>query len=91
MHEVFVDSYYIETMEDVNELVHRRVFPIEYIKKRWGFAAEKETIHDAKLSAYPRYSNFGLANSGSTEYAYVYEYYKKPDAVYPEGRYVINL
>ena len=33
--------------------------------------------------------NFGLANGGDIEYAYVYEYYKKPDALYPEGRYVI--
>lgn len=90
IHEIFVDSYYIETMEDINELVHRRVFPIEYIKKRWGFEAEKESINDAKLSTYPRYSNFGLAQAGTIEYAYVYEYYRKPDAIYPKGRYVIS-
>lgn len=90
IHEVFVDSYYIETMDDVNELVHRRVFPCEYIKARWGFEAQKESIEDAKLSTYPRYSNFGMANGGSIEYAYVYEYYKKPDALYPEGRFVIT-
>ena len=90
IHEVFVDSYYVESIDDVNELVHRRVFPIEYIRKRWGFQAEKESINDAKLSTYPRYSNFGLAQAGAIEYAYVYEYYKKPDALYPEGRYVIT-
>lgn len=90
IHEVFVDSYYIESMDDVNELVHRRVFPIEYIKKRWGFEAEKESINDAKLSTYPRYSNFGLAQAGTIEYAYVYEYYKKPDALYPNGRYTVT-
>lgn len=90
IHEVFVDSYYIETMEDVNELVHRRVFPIEYIRARWGFPAEKESIEDAKLSTYARYSNFGLTNGGAIEYAYVYEYYKKPDALYPKGRYVVT-
>lgn len=90
IHEVFVDSYYVESMDDVNELVHRRVFPIDYIRKRWGIEAEKESISDAKLSTYPRYSNFGLANGGTIEYAYVYEYYKKPDAIYPEGRYVVT-
>lgn len=89
IHEVFVDSYYIEDMEDVNELVHRRVFPVEYIKKRWGFEAKRDAINDAKLSTYPRYSNFGMTNGGSIDYAYVYEYYKKPDALYPQGRYVI--
>ncbi len=89
IHEVFVDSYYVETMDDVNELVHRRVFPIDYIKKRWGFDAQKESINDSQLSMYPRYTNFGMAQAGSIEYAYVYEYYKKADALYPNGRYVI--
>ena len=89
IHEVFVDSYYIESMEDVNELVHRRVFPCEYIKRRWGFEAKRESVDDSKLSTYPRYSNFGMANGANIDYAYVYEYYKKPDALYPEGRYVI--
>ena len=90
IHEIFVDSYYIETMDDVNELVHRRVFPCEYIKSRWGFDAQKESINDAKLSTYPRYSNFGMTNGGAIEYAYIYEYYKKPDALYPNGRFVIT-
>jgi len=90
MHEVFTDSYFIESMDEVNELVHRRVFPTEYISKRWGFQAEKESIEDAKLSKYPRYSNFGLTNGGAIEYAYIYEYYKKPDALYPKGRYVVT-
>lgn len=90
IHEVFVDSYYIESMDDVNELVHRRVFPTEYIKARWGFAAEKESVEDSKLSTYPRYTNFGMTNGGAIEYAYIYEYYKKPDALYPKGRYVIT-
>ena len=52
--------------------------------------AVKESVDDSKLSSYPRYSNFGLANGGNIDYAYVYEYYKKPDALYPEGRYVIT-
>ena len=90
IHEVFVDSYYIETMEDVNELVHRRVFPVEYIKKRWGYEAEKESINDLKMSMYPRYNGNGTNGNSDIEYAYVYEYYKKPDALYPKGRYVIT-
>lgn len=90
IHEVFVDSVHIESMSDVNELVHRRVFPVDYIKKRWGFEAVKESINETKLQTYPRYSNFGISNAGELEYAYVYEYYKKPDALYPNGRYVIT-
>ena len=90
MSEVFIDSYYVETMDDVNELVHRRIFSIDYIRKRWGFEAEKESINTAHLATYPRYSNMGMATAGDIEYAYVYEYYKKPDAIYPQGRYVIT-
>lgn len=90
INEVFVDSTHVESMKDVNELVHRRVFPVDYIQKRWGFDAVKESINETKLQSYPRYSNFGIANAGDIEYAYVYEYYKKPDAMYPEGRYVIT-
>ena len=90
IHEVFVDTVHAESMDEINELVHRRVFPVDYIRKRWGFEAEKESINETKLASYPRYSNFGIANAGSIEYAYVYEYYKKPDALYPEGRYVVT-
>ena len=90
IHEVFVDTVHAESMDEINELVHRRVFPVDYIRKRWGFEAEKESINETKLASYPRYSNFGIANAGSIEYAYVYEYYKKPDAIYPEGRYVVT-
>ena len=90
IHEVFIDSYYVESMDEVNELVHRRVFPTEYIKKRWGFEAQNESIDDNKLSTYPKYTDYGIISGGDIEYAYVYEYYKKPDALYPEGRYVIT-
>jgi hypothetical protein len=90
MSEVFVDSYYVESMDEVNELVHRRIFPVDYIRKRWGIEAEKESINANHLAAYPRYTNLGMATAGDIEYAYVYEYYKKPDAIYPEGRYVIT-
>ena len=90
INEVFVDSVHVESMKDINELVHRRVFSVDYIKRRWGFEAVKESINETRLQSYPRYSNFGIANAGDVEYAYVYEYYKKPDAMYPEGRYVIT-
>lgn len=90
MYEVFVDSLQIESSKDVNELVHRRAFPIDYIRKRWGFEAKKESLNDTKLATYPRYTDFGIANAGDVEFAYIYEYYKKPDAVYPKGRYVVT-
>ena len=90
IHEVFVDNLYVEHIDEVNELVHRRAFPVEYILKRWGFKAEKENVVETKLPTFPRYSSLGISNAGDVEYAYVYEYYKRPDAMYPKGRYVIT-
>lgn len=88
-YEVFVDNIHAESMEDINELVHRRAFPIDYVFKRWGFQAKPEAITDTKLSVYPRRFNFGKSTVGDIEYCYIYEYYKKADALYPYGRYVI--
>ena len=89
MHEVFINNYHIESMDEVNELVHRRPFTLEYIKKRWGFEAKKEDITEFNLPTYPKYSDIGYLSTTDIEYAYIYEYYKKPDAVYPNGRYII--
>ena len=89
MYEIFPDNLYAESMNDIHELVHRRPFPVEYIRKRWGYKAEKESIIDCKLAAYPQYNDLSQSLNGEIEYAYIYEYYKKPDALYPEGRYTI--
>lgn len=91
MHEVFINNLYVESMDEVNELVHRRPMPLEYIKKRWGFNATKEEVTETKLPTYPKYDNLGYLTGSDIEYAYVYEYYKKPDAVYPEGRFLIMI
>jgi hypothetical protein len=89
MHEVFINNWHVESMDEVNELVHRRPFPLDYIKKRWGFDAQKEDITEFNLPTYPKYSDIGYLASTDIEYAYIYEYYKKPDALYPNGRYII--
>jgi hypothetical protein len=89
IHEIFLRNYYVETMDEVNELVHRRPFTLEYIKRRWNFDAQKEDITESNLPTYPKYSDNGYLASSGIDYAYIYEYYKKPDALYPNGRYVI--
>ena len=57
MHEVFINNWHVESMDEVNELVHRRPFPLDYIKKRWGFDAQKEDITEFNLPTYPKYSD----------------------------------
>jgi len=89
MHEVLIDSLAIESMEDVNELVHRRMFSLEYIRKRWGFEARPEQIDQRYFLADVRYSDSNRFEQN--KYAYVYEYYRKPDAIYPNGQYILFI
>lgn len=89
MHEVLIDSLSVESMEDISELVHRRMFSLEYIRKRWGFEANPEQIDPRYFLADVRYSDNNRIESN--KYAYVYEYYRKPDALYPDGQFAIMI
>jgi hypothetical protein len=89
IYEIFIDNYNVESMDEVNELVHRRAFPLTYIKARWGIEAAKENVSQAGLTSYPKFNNISNVMTDEIEQAYVYEYYKKPDAVYPKGRYIV--
>jgi hypothetical protein len=89
IHEIFVDNIHIEGIKDVQELVHRRPFTLQYIMSRWGIEARVEEIQDL-LDEYPRYSN-RLDTGSDIKYAYVYEYYKKPDSEFPNGRHTVII
>ena len=90
MHEVLVDSLSVENMDDLNELVHRRMFSLEYIRKRWGFEAKAEDIDPRYFLDTSRYSDNDTRYE-QNKYAYVYEYYRKPDALYPEGQFIVLI
>ena len=89
MHEILVDSLSVESMDDINELVHRRMFSLEYIRKRWGYEARPEHIDPRYFLADVRYSDNNRFEQN--KYAYVYEYYRKPDALYPDGLYLLMI
>ena len=89
MHEVLVESLAVESIDDIHELVHRRMFSLEYIRKRWGFEAVPEQIDPRYFLADVRYSDNNRFEQN--KYAYVYEYYRKPDALYPDGLYVMMI
>lgn len=89
MHEILVDSLSVESMEDINELVHRRMFSLEYIRKRWGFEARAEDIDPRYFLDTSRYSDNDRYEQN--KYAYVYEYYRKPDALYPNGQFIVLI
>lgn len=91
IYEVFIDNLNAESMHEINELVHRRVFSCSYILRRWGIEVPPEKIDDVALASAPKYNDLAFMVADAAEYAYVYEYYKKPDALYPEGRYVLMV
>ena len=90
IHEVFINSLSITNKDKINELVHRRPFTCDFIEKRFGYRPPAEDI-SGELSTHPYYMDLGfnLLREKSSEYAYVKEYYKTPDAVYPKGRFVL--
>lgn len=89
MHEVLVDSLAVESMEDISELCHRRMFSLEYIRKRWGFEARAEDIDPRYFLDTSRFSDNDRYEQN--KYAYVYEYYRKPDALHPKGQFVVII
>jgi hypothetical protein len=91
MHEVLIDNLYAESMDDINELVHRRVFSCAYILRKWGVEVEPEQVDASLLATAPQYNDVAFGVAENNKYAYVYEYYKRPDAQYPEGRYVLMI
>lgn len=89
IHEVFVKSMNISNPDKISELVYRRPFSCDYIEARFGYRPPAEDII-GEISASPYYFDLGFsAIDKSNEYAFVKEYYKKPDAVYPFGRFVL--
>lgn len=90
LHEVFVNTLSVERIEKINELVYRRPFTCDFIEKRFGYRPKPEEII-GDLSSHPYYEDLGfnLGKNRNTEYAYIKEYYKRADAIYPKGRFVI--
>ena len=89
MHEILVDTLSVESMEDISELCHRRMFSLEYIRKRWGFEARAEDIDPRYFLDTSRFSDNDRYEQN--KYAYVYEYYRKPDALHPKGQFVVII
>lgn len=91
LYEVFPDNLHADSMEEINELVHRRAFSCSYILRKWGIEVEPEKIDAISMAQSPRYTDLAFKIQDNADYAYVYEYYKKPDAEYPNGRYVLMI
>lgn len=94
MDEVFVDNYFQGTPGDFTELVHRRLFTTEYIKARWGIDVEEDINEIGGISQFNLSGNSSKQmrnNTTGVKYAYVYEYYHKANAEYPNGLFFVVI
>lgn len=97
MDEVFVDDFFNGDMEKVTELVHRRLFTLDYIKARWGIDAKEDSVtelssqQNLKIASRKNLSSYSLRKDTDNKFAYVYEYYHRADAQYPNGVYCVII
>jgi hypothetical protein len=89
LHEIAVDNLFVDSIDEVQELAHRKPYSLDYIKKRWGYDAKSEEITDVMGTELP--GQRGVNNPSDMKYAFVYEYYKRADIEYPEGRHIIMV
>jgi hypothetical protein len=85
LYEIFPDNLKVDSIDQVKELVYRTPMQLEYIEAKFGYEARAEAI-DAVYTM-NRY-DLNIYSNDDLDYAYVYEYYKAPDSLYPNGRFV---
>lgn len=85
LYEIFPDNLKVDSMDQIKEMVYRTPMQIEYIAAKFGYEARPESI-DA-IYTMNRY-DLNMYSNEDLNYAYVHEYYKAPDTMYPEGRFV---
>jgi tetratricopeptide (TPR) repeat protein len=85
LYEIFPDNLKIDSVDQIKELVYRTPMQLDYIESRFGYEAQAEAI-DAVYTM-NRY-DLNIYSNDDLYYAYVYEYYKAPDSMYPNGRFV---
>lgn len=91
IHEVYLNNLNVTSPDKINEIALRRPFSCDFIEKRFGYRPKKEEII-GQMSAHPYYLDIAMSVTGqkSNEFAFVKEYYKAPDALYPKGRFVLT-
>ena len=90
MSEVFIDNYHAENIDEVQELVQRRPFDLDYVKRKWNIDAKPD--NSTKQVSHPSVDSGGkFSNNSDTAFVYVYEYYRVPTAEYPQGRFVVMV
>lgn len=85
LYEIFPDNLKVDSIDQIKELVYRTPMQLDYIEAKFGYEARAEAI-DAVYTM-NRY-DLNIYSNDDLDYAYVYEYYKAPDSLYPNGRFV---
>lgn len=96
-HEIYPDSSWRDDVQYCKSIIHARAYHIDDIKDMWGVSVESEEVDAITLQSI----NSGLGGLGYAsgsfrssskklkDHAIVKEYYERPSARYPQGRFIV--
>jgi hypothetical protein len=96
-HEMFPDSSYRRTMDDVRSMIHAKAFHVDDIEDMWGIKVNPEDVDVITLQKTSNSTGglgytVGRFRTGITnvkDHAVLKEYYERPSKKYPKGRFIV--
>jgi len=96
--EIYPDSILHPDMESVHSIIHARAYPVSVIQETWG----REVAPESQIESWGLQRNtvpggglgygaggFHLQSVQLKDHALVLEYWERPSAEYPEGRFIV--
>lgn len=91
--EFYPDTPYVEDVQDCGSIIHARAYSSKDVKSLWGIDEEGKEITVFSLNRGSLVSNKSLVHTVSSmtkdDAVMVYEYWEKPSALYPKGRFIL--
>ncbi len=85
--EMFIDPF-ARSLDEASWVIHARVRPVEYIEAKYGVKVSSEQVES--LAAIGIHGEFKTSvTEGAIPAALVKEYWERPSAVVPRGRYAV--
>lgn len=86
--EMFIDPF-ARTLTEASWVIHARVRPVEYVQMKYGVKVPAEQVESLAVAGFPGSEPRGAVNEGVIPAVIVKEYWERPNAVNPKGRYVV--
>lgn len=96
-HEIYPDSCYRNNMKQVRSIIHAKAFHVNEIFEMFGVQVEEESVDVLMLQqSTSSLGGLGYANGGFRagttnlkHHAILKEFYERPSAKYPAGRFIV--